>query len=278
MADTKLPIKDKDTGTSPDIIPLDTSAARLPLVTTDGAALPIPSGVLGIIENSAKLGLEKYANTAAAIGKQFSDSVVLTDIQRTARALTEIATSPSILQATQVLHSTKALSDALATLTEPAIRISEATKAIAEPLDRLRSSVVSLNKKYDFDLSIEAIDLYPSVSPSPSYSPSPSPSPSPAFEVKAAVMALVERLDNLGDEITHKVEKKFQEQFDNFQKKSIIGSEAQEKLLYCKYCNTQLFKIRDFPAFILGIRTHKCTNKDCGRALQIPADLKIKDL
>ena len=285
MTDTKPPQKKKAEGEdNPKLSVLedieksakDATERTVSLLTA--TKMPVGISPTGQIDKSGRLTIGTPFDGRTVLTGMPLYGTVIADIERSARAFNELATSPAIIQAGKVVASIQQFSDKFTAFMEPSIKLAEAAKVMVEPLDRLRSSVVSLNKKYDFDLSIEAISLYPSASPSPSYSPSPSPSPSPAFEVKAAVMVLKERLDNLADEITFKVEGKIQEIFDKSQKKNIIQAESQEKLLYCKYCSTQLFRVRDFPAFIVGIRTHKCTNKDCGRSLQIPADLKIKDL
>ncbi|MEJ0021463.1 MAG: hypothetical protein WDN47_02640 [Candidatus Doudnabacteria bacterium] len=209
-----------------------------------------PSLVLAT-QNLANLGTVMTVNNG-----------MLIDLNNSAKVLTDLAHSPVFIQAGKVVSSIQQLTTNFATLTEPTIRLTEAS-------DRVISSVVSLNKKYDFGLTVEQISLSPSFSPSPSYSPSPSPSP--AFEVRSAVMALKERFDNLADDISLKVEERFKKQVDNYIKEGIISPRIKSANCVCSKCGNLIFKIEDMSHFMRG--THKCSK--CSETLQIPKDLKI---
>lgn len=202
----------------------------------------------------------------------------LGNLDATARTLIDFANSPMFKMATEAVSRANEIRSQLNNIVGPSvIEFSKTAKIISEPLNRLSSELATLQKEYQFPVTTIPSSLTSIPWIESDFTSFPEVKIS-RVEVKAALLSLGDKIDDVKQEIILEVGEQIQKQFDKFVKSDNIKSEPHEKLLYCKFCDTQLFKVMDFTSFILAVRTHKCPNKDCKRLLQIPADLKIKDL
>ncbi len=232
-----------------------------------GLAIAQPqSGILGTSD------LAKLANISTKVFNPLANSTFLKDIERTTSVINDFAKSAAFTRATEALTATQDVAHKLSTIALPAMEdMTRVAKIVAEPMERLSSSVVALNKIHNFDLSIQAItEVNDAISTKHWMEPTyehimvrPNP-------IQSTVMVLKERVDNLADEISEKVEQKFQEQFDNFIEKGIIPAGIKKANCHCIHCDKLLFKVEDMSHFMRG--TLKCS---CNETLQIPRDLKI---
>lgn len=235
--------------------------------------------ILADIEKSTVVRLNQYADISAKLAEPLTKSGILgvvTDFQKSTQVLTDLATSPAFTRATEALVTTKHISDSLITLTAPAMKSMQAlSSVVVKPMEHLIDTVSILNRNHQFDLSIKAItetaDIFSSKPlMARTFEVEPITYRPPQTQITAIVAVLKERFDNFADEITEKVDQKFQERFDILIEQGIIPAGIKKANCHCPKCDRLLFKVMDMSHFMIG--TLKC---ECRETLQIPRDLKI---
>ena len=110
--------------------------------------------ILTDIEKSAKADMERLGSIISA--QPQSGILGIADINKSARVISDIVSSPAFKMAGETLAATQKLAT---TLAEPMFRINEAGRAIIEPVQRIQESVIALNNQYRFDMSLKALSL-----------------------------------------------------------------------------------------------------------------------
>lgn len=242
-----------------------------------------------LIASGALTGLTEIGKTAIEAMNKFERLTItqpqsgvlgITDITTSVRAINDLAASPVFTYATEALAQTRRINDQINVVNTHFIKnlpeLSKFAEAVTVPMERLNKTATVLNQVHNFGLSIKGLEAFPITTEhwmGKTYDIEPLTVRQPQIQVTAAIAVLKERVDNLADEISEKVEIKFQEQFDILIEKSIIPAGIKQANCHCPKCDRLLFKVEDMSHFMRG--SHKC---GCGETLQIPRDLKIVPL
>lgn len=233
-----------------------------------------------LLQSGVLTGIVEANKTAMDAMEKFSSIVTIPDVTASVRAINDLAASPVFTHATEALEATRYINDQITTINTDFIErlpdLSRIAQVITEPMERLQETASVLSRVHDFDTSISAItEAYDAVSVQP-WMPQTDDyiiRRPQHLQITSAIAVLQERLDNFSDEISEKVEVKFQEQIDILIEKSIIPAGIKKAECRCSKCDKLLFKVEDMSHFMKG--TLKC---NCGETLQIPRDLKIVPL
>ena len=222
--------------------------------------------ILTDIEKSARAEMERLGQVITEASKPISGILSATDLNASARIISDIISSPAFQQASVVLAETQKLASNLA---EPVFKLNEAGRAIIEPVQRIQESVIALNNQYHFGISTEALalpDITAIVNPDfDIYTHTRYPTPKP-------LAVLLEKLEDFKAEVISKIDEKFDERIDKLIEKRIIPAGIKNTSCHCSKCGNLLMKISDISHFITG--TIKCGQ--CQETLQIPRDLRFK--
>ena len=244
-----------------------------------------------LIQNGALTAMTEAGTSAMKAIERFGGLVAqpqngvlgISDISASVKAINDLATSPVFTYATEALAETRRINEQITSIRTDFIermpdltKFTEAMQSVTEPIVRLQETARVLNKVHNFDLSIKAIEAFPVTTKhwmGEAYEVEPYITRPPQIQITAAIAVLKERVDNLADEISEKVELKFQEQIDILIEKSIIPVGIKQANCHCIHCDRLVFKVEDMSHFMVA--SHKC---QCGETLQIPRDLKIVPL